>query len=145
MNGRRYSRQRLAKGSRSVNVIFRQGKRVADEGDFRILAIGGEHFDNVEAEADVGKVEQTQPSHGPLGHAALFVVIDGVGGASAQLGGASFHLDENQRVFRFVAADEVDFAAAGRDEIAIENAVAVAAQIALGLTFAPLTENDVVR
>ena len=127
----------------SINVILRQRKGVADERDFGGLLARGEDFDDVEAEADVGVVEQAQPGHGAFGHAALFVIIDGVRRAPAFLAGPGFHFDEDEGVFFFVAADEIDFAAAGRDEVAVEDAVAVAAEIFLGLTFTPLSEDNV--
>ena len=132
-------------GGLSINVVFRQREGIADEGYFGRVFARGEDFDDVEAEADVGDVEQAQPGHGAFGHAALFVIVDGVGRASAFFGGARFHFDKDKGVFRLVAADEVDLAAAGWHEIAVEDAVAVAAEVALGLAFAPLSENDVAR
>lgn len=128
-----------------IDVIVRQRKRVADEGDFGRVPAGGEDFDDVEAESDVGKVEQSQPSHGTFGHAALFVVIHRVGRSSAFLAGACFHFDKNKSVFFLVAADEIDFAATGRNEVSVKDAVSVASEIFLGLTLAPLSEDDVVR
>lgn len=129
----------------SVDVIVRQRKRIADEGDFGRVFARGEDFNDVETEPDVRKVEQTQPRHGTFGHATLFIVVDRVGGTAAFLAGAGFHLDENKCVFGLVAADEIDLAAAGRDKVAVENAVAVTAQILLGLPLAPLSEDDVAR
>ncbi len=129
----------------SVDVIPRQREGVADEGDFGVVFARGEDFDDVEAEADVGEVEEAQPGHGAFGHAALFVVVDGVGWAPAFLAGAGFHFDEDECFFRFVAADEVDFAAAGRDEVAVKNAVAVAAEVFFRLPLAPLSEDNVAR
>ena len=110
-----------------------------------MVLAGGEDFDDVEAETDVGEVEQTQPCYGTFGHAALFVIVDGVRRAAALFGGTGFHLDEDEGVFGLVAADKVDFAAAGRDEVAVEDAVAVAAEVAFGLALAPLSENDMAR
>lgn len=129
----------------SINVILRQRKGVADESDLGGVLAGGEDFDDVEAETDVGEVEQTQPCYGTFGHAALFVIVDGVRRAAALFGGTGFHLDEDEGVFGLVAADKVDFAAAGRDEVAVEDAVAVAAEVAFGLALAPLSENDMAR
>ena len=131
--------------SASVNVILRQRKGVADERDFGRIRARGDNFDNIEAEADVRKVEQAQPGHGALGHAALFVVVDCIGRTSAFLAGARLYLDKNERVLRFVATDEVDFAAARRDKVAVKDAVSVSPEVFLGLLLAPLPEDDVVR
>ena len=130
---------------RSVNVIFRQGEGVADEGDFGGVLTRGEDFDDVEAEADVGVVEEAEPGHGAPGHAALFVIVDGIGRAAALLAGAGFYFDKDEGLLRFVSAYQVDFAAAGGDEVAIEDAVAVAAEVTGGLILAPLSENNVPR
>ena len=131
--------------SASIKVIFRQGKGVADEGDLGGLVVRGEDLDDVEAETDVGVIEEAKPGHGALRHAALFVIVDGVGGASAFLAGAGFHFDEDEGLRRFVPADKVDFAAAGRDEIAVKDAVVVVAEVAGGLVLAPLPEDKVPR
>jgi len=128
-----------------IDVIVRQRKRVADEGDFGRVPAGGEDFDDVEAEADIGKVEQSQPGHGTFGHATLFVVIDRVGRSSAFLAGACFHFDKNEGVLRFVAADKIDFAPAGWNEVSVKDAESVAPEIFLGLMLAPLSKDDVVR
>ena len=106
---------------------------------------GREDFHDVETEPDVRKVEQTQPCHGTFGHATLFIVVDRVGGTAAFLAGAGFHLDKNKCVFGLVATNEIDLATAGRNEVAVENAVAVTAQILLGLPLAPLSEDNVAR
>ena len=158
MNGRRRGRRRyrwelrartagtiaFQEASRvSIDVILRQGECVADESDLGGVLARGEDFDDVEAEADVGIVEETEPGHGASGYAALFVIVDGVGGASAFLAGPGLHFDEDEGLRFFVAANEIDFTAAGRDEIAVEDAVALAAKVFLGLTLAPLSEDDV--
>ena len=129
----------------SINVILRQREGVADEGDFRSVLVRCKDLDDIEAETDVGKIEQAEPGDRALGHTALLVIVDGVGRASALLAGAGFHFDEDESALRFVAADEVDFASPGRDEVAVEDPVAVAAEIFFGLALAPLTEDDVAR
>lgn len=85
--------------------MLRQREGVANVVKLRLVSFPGEDLDNVEAEADVGKVEQAQPRHRAFGDLALFVIVDGIRGASALFIGPGFHLDKDQGVFSFVAAD----------------------------------------
>ena len=132
-------------GGCSINVVFRQRKGVADMRDLRIGSPLGQHFDNVEAEADVGEVEQAQPGHGAFGYLPLFVIIDRISRATALLTRAGFDFDKDEGVFCLVTADEVDLTASGRDKVAVKKSEAVLTKVFGRLVFAPSTEDDMVR
>ena len=80
---------------------------------------------DVEADEDVGVVEQPQPGEGAAGDELLLGALYRLGGRAVAEAAPGFDLDENQRVAGFVAADEIDFATARRAEIAVENFVTV--------------------
>ncbi len=107
--------------------LLRQQEGTFDHVDVR-LPLPDDHFDDVEAEVDLGPIEQPQPCACAAREEFLFLAIDGVGGASEFAPHPRFHLGEDERVFREVAADEIDFAAALRAEIATENFASVPAQ-----------------
>lgn len=101
-------------------------------------------LDDVEAEDDVGFVEECEPRHGALGHEILFGVVDGLAGACGLGGLSGFDLDEDEGVLGAVAADEVDFAAVRGAVVSVEDFVFVAFEEAFGDAFAVAAEIDVV-
>lgn len=97
---------------------------VLDDVENRAVVLDDDLHD-VEADEDVGVVEQPQPGEGAAGDELLLGARDRLGGRAVAEAAPGFDLDENQRVAGFVAADEIDFATARRAEIAVENFVTV--------------------
>lgn len=112
-------------------------------GDLRLVCFPGEDLDYVEAEADVGKVEQAQPRHRAFSDLALFVIVDGIRGATALFIGPGFYLDKDEGIFSFVAAHEIDLTASRWYEVSVKNAEAVLAQMFCRELLAPATEDNV--
>ena len=92
-------------------------------------------FHDVEAEENIGAVEEAQPGQCAAGDEFLFVAGDGFAGGAEGEAAARLYFHEDKGVIGFVAADEIDFAAAGRAEVAIENPIVLGAQIAHGEAF----------
>ena len=96
-------------------------------------------FHDIEAEEDIGAVEQPQPGKCAASDELLFVAGDGFAGSAEGEAAAGLYFHEDEGVVGFVAADEIDFAAARRAEVAIENPIMLGAEIAHGeaLPFPP--------
>ena len=92
-------------------------------------------------------IKHPQPRQRASGNELLLLEIHGVRGVAEVAGGARFDLDEDELVGRFVAADDVDFAAPTCAEVAVENAMALFAQMLRGkeLATAPKRVRKVFR
>ena len=111
-------------------ALFRQDERALDHVDAR-LAVADDDLDDVEAEIHLGPIQQSQPRTRAARDELLLCTIHRIGGPAIFVAAAGFHLGEDERVLRNVAADEIDFAAAFRTEVAVENLVAVPAEKSL--------------
>jgi hypothetical protein len=105
----------------------------------RSLVWGHDHFHDVESKGDVRVVEHPQPGEGAAGDSALLIGVDGAYGTSEVFALARFYFDEDKRLF--VAADDVDFAAAPTAKIAIENLITILSQEPAGQFLAPCPPN----
>ncbi len=99
-----------------------------------------QHLDDVEAEEDRGIVQEPEPREGAPRDQVLFLTVNGVGRVAKLEAAARLYLNERKGVARFVAADDIDFAAVGRTEIAVEDLVAAAEEVARGEVFAVAAE-----
>ena len=102
---------------------------------------GEDDLDYVDADGDIGVAEEAQPGLCAGDDGLLLGGIDGIGGADEGAGGARFYFDEDEGLF--FAADEVDFAAMGGTEVAVEDFEAAAAEVAGGEALAPAAEEEV--
>ncbi len=105
------------------------------------LVVAQPHLDDIEAVIDLRVVEQPQPGQRTAGDELLLGEVHGFDRRSEVLAAPRLHLDEDERVAGPVAADEIDFAAAGRAEVAVENLETLAAQMALRETLPPASES----
>ena len=100
--------------------------------DVGFFAVADDDFDDVEAEADFGTVEEAEPAACSSGDEFFLFAVNGVGGAAQAFAAAGFYFGEDEFVGGDVAADDVHFAAAFRAEISGEDFVAVIAEKFLG-------------
>ena len=116
-------------GGLLINIGVGQVEGVGDVGDGGLMGGGGdEDFDDVEAEGEIGEVQEAEPGEGALDDAALLVGGDGAEGASEVEARACFYFDKNEGFFFSVAANEVDFASIVSAKIAVEDFEAFSAQ-----------------
>jgi len=120
-------------------AFLRQQECALDHIDAR-FSLADDHLDDVEAEVHLRPVEQSQPRPRAAGGEFLLLAIHRVGGSAFLVAGARLHLGEDERVLRDVAADEIDFTAALRAEIAVENLAAVPAEMFLREPFSASSE-----
>ena len=104
------------------------------------LVAAQQHLDDIEAVVDVRVIEHPQPGQRAAGDQLLLGEIDGLDGRSEIHAAPRLHLDEDERVAAPIAAHEIDLAATGRAEIAVENLVALPAEMALREAFAAASE-----
>jgi hypothetical protein len=116
-----------------------QRERVANEVNLWLVVVQP-HFHHIEAVVDLRIVQQAQPGQRAAGDELLLREIHGFEGRPEVLTSPRLHLDEDERVARPVAADEIDFAAAGRAEIPVENLEPLRTEMAFGETLAAATE-----
>ena len=112
--------------SRSVNIRLRKCEGVPDQLESRRRAFRDNHFDHIEAEQDIGIVEQAQPGQAAARNSFSLVAIDRFERPAEVFPGPRFHLDENERVV--IAADDIDLAAGAAAEITIQDFVTVPPQ-----------------
>lgn len=93
-------------------------------------------LDDVEAGDDIGAIEHLEPLLGGADKSALFFGIHGFVGGAEGFGGAGFHFNKNQFGAMAHPADQIDFSAVLRAEIAVEDFVAGFFQETFGDAFA---------
>ena len=96
----------------------------------RFGVFGEDDFDDVEPEKNFGIIEQAQPGERAARDALLLIGPNGFERPAELFAPARFYFDKDERVF--VAADDVDLAAAASLEISIENLVTVLAKKTAG-------------
>ncbi|MEY2575585.1 MAG: hypothetical protein QOF80_1072 [Verrucomicrobiota bacterium] len=112
--------------SRSINIWLGERKGVLDQLETRLRSFRDNHFDHIEAEQDIGIVQQAQPGQAAPGNAFPLVAIDRLERPAEVFSGPRFHFDEYERVA--IAADDIDLAAGAPTEITIQDFVAVLPQ-----------------
>jgi hypothetical protein len=105
----------------SINVRLGQREGVAEQLEARLRTFRDDNLHDVETKKDVGIAKEPEPGQTAAGNSFLLVAIDGVERTSKIFPRPSFYFDEDERVF--VAANDVDLAAAPAAKITIENFV----------------------
>ena len=106
-----------------------EGEGVAGEG--YLGAPGAEdYFHDVHADGDVGVAQHPEPGLSTADQGFFLGFVHGVGGAAQSFRRAGFYFDEDEGLL--FAADQVYLAAGIGAEVAVEDFVAVAAQVAGG-------------
>ena len=118
-------------------------ERVPDQLQPWLCIFRDNYFDDVEAEKNVGIVEQAKPGESAARDAFLFLSTHCLDGPAEIFSCARFHFDEDKRVV--VAADDVDLAATVPAEITVKNFVAFFAQKTDGQFFAERTPPKMFR
>ena len=113
-----------------INKRLRQLEGVFDQVELW-PGIVEDDFHDVEAEEDVGIVQQTQPGQRAPGDELLFVPRHGFARRAVAEAAAGFDFDEDEGAAGFVAADEIDLAAVRRAEVAVEDFESLPAEVAL--------------
>src|SRR4051794_30520583 len=127
----------------SVNVWLRKREGVADQLDSRLFRTTHQHFDDIEAEKNVGIVEHAQPCERTARDAPLLVRGDRLERPPEFFASARFHFDEDKGVA--ITADEVELTAAAATKIPIQNFVAVPTKKAAREFFSGATSSQMLR
>ena len=109
-----------------IDVRLWERKSVPDQLESRLRPFRDYHFDHIEAEQNIGIVQQAQPGQATARDSFPLVAIDRFERPAEIFSGPRFHLDENERVA--IAADDIDLAAGAAAEITIQDFVAVLPQ-----------------
>lgn len=109
-----------------VDVGLGKREGIAQQLEARLRVFHDDNFDDVEAKKNVWIIEEPEPGKTAASNSFLLLAIDGVERTSEILAGPRFHFDEDKRVF--VAANDVDLAAAAAAKITIEDFVTVPPQ-----------------
>jgi hypothetical protein len=103
---------------RRVDVLFRL-ECASDEADLRVRLC--HDLDDIEAKRDIRKIEQTQPFFSGANDSTPFAPSDCATWRSEHFVSARLYFDEHKHLFLSIAAHQIDFTAASRPEIAIED------------------------
>jgi len=117
----------------SISVGIGKGEGALDHPD--LDGVAGKHLDDVEAEGDVGHVEQAEPMEGSTADEGLFRAIDGIKRASRLLGTTGLYLRKDECLT--VTADKIDLPSPGCPEIPAENPPAVVPDMPGSLILSP--------
>ena len=119
----------------SINIRLGKRERVADQFESGLGSFRDNHLDDIEAEQDIGVIEQAQPGEATARNAFPFVAIDRLEGTAEIFARPRFYLDENESVA--LAADDIDFAAGASAEVTIQDFVTVPPQEPAGQVLPP--------
>lgn len=130
----------------SDHVALGHLEGVLDHVDVRLLAFEDD-LDDVEADGDlvILVVEEAHPCEGTADDELLLLQIYGLAGLAESGAAAGFDFDEDEGLFLFVPADEVDLTAAGAAVVAVEDAVTVTPEPGGGETLAATAELEMGR
>ena len=95
----------------------------------RNFVVLNDHLDDVETKRNVWIIQHPQPGERTARDKILLLQVDRRGRIAKVARAPRLHLNEDQRIGRFVPANDVDFAAARGTEITVENLALVAAQM----------------
>ena len=109
-----------------VDIGLGKRERIAQQFEARLRVFHDDNFDDVETKKNVWIIKEPEPGKTAASNSFLLVAIDGVERPSEIFARPRFHFDEDERVF--VAADDVDLAAAPAAKITIEDFVTVPPQ-----------------
>ena len=102
----------------AVDVLFHL-ERASDKADLRVRLC--HDLDDIEAKRDLRKIEQTEPFLSGANDSTPFAPSDCVAWRSEHFASARLYFDEHQHLLLTIAAHQIDFTAAARPEIAIED------------------------
>jgi len=114
----------------SIDIGLGQREGISQQLHPRFCAFCDDNLDDVESKKNVRIIQEPEPGQTAAGDSFLLVAVDGVERTSEILARARFHLDKDERVF--VAADNVDLAAAPAAKITIKDFEAVLPQVPAG-------------
>ena len=109
-----------------VNIGLGKRERIAQQFEAWLRVCYDDNFDDVETKKNVWIIKEPKPGKTAARNSFLLVAIDGVERTSEIFTRPRFHFDEDKRVF--VAADDVDLAAASAAKITIEDFISVPPQ-----------------
>ena len=127
----------------SIDIRFRQFEGVFDDvkGGY---AFHEKDFDDIETKFDLGMPQQVQPGQRAAGDELLLFTRHRFARSAKLQAAPRLDLNKDKDVARFIAADQIDFAAMRRAKILVEHAVAVAPQMPRGQPF-PFPAKPLVR
>jgi hypothetical protein len=129
--------------SRSINIWLWERKGVPDQLESRLRSFRDNHFDHIEAEQDIGIIQQAQPRQTAARDSFPLIAINRLERPAEVFPGPRFHLDENERVA--IAADDINLAAGAAAEITIQDFVAVLPQELAGQVLPALPKSQMRR
>ena len=101
----------------SVSEGIRKRERTLDHPDLH--GISRQHLDHIEAEGNVGHLQESEPVKRSTADKLLLLPIHGIKGTAKFFGSAGLHLGKDKRVM--IPADEIDLPSPRCAEISAEN------------------------